>query len=122
VITKFIERIRNDKNPVIFGDGNQTRDFIYIEDVVEALINVMENKKAVGEVFNIGTGKTTRIKELAEIMIKISGKRLEPEFASEQVGDIRESYADIKKAEEILGYKPKYLLEQGLKLYMSNLI
>ncbi|MFU8766463.1 MAG: NAD-dependent epimerase/dehydratase family protein [Candidatus Methanoperedens sp.] len=116
VITKFIERVSNDQNPVIFGDGNQTRDFVYIEDVVEALINAMESENAVGEVFNIGTGRPTRIEELAETIIKISNKKLKPEFAPEQVGDIRESYADITKAEEILGYKPKYLLEQGLRL------
>ncbi|MBU4374360.1 MAG: NAD-dependent epimerase/dehydratase family protein, partial [Euryarchaeota archaeon] len=65
VITKFIERIRNDQNPIIFGDGNQTRDFVYIEDVAAAIFNTVENKKAVGDVFNIGTGKPTRIKELA---------------------------------------------------------
>lgn len=116
VITKFIEKVRNNRNPIIFGDGNQTRDFVYIEDVVAAIFNTMENKKAVGDVFNIGTGKPTRIEELAKMIIKVSNKKLEPEFAPASIGDIRESYATIKKAGEILGYKPKYLLEQGLKL------
>ncbi len=119
VITKFIERARNNQSPVIFGDGNQTRDFVYIEDVVYAIFKAMENKRATGEVFNIGTGRPTKIKELAEIIINISNKKLKPEFVPEQVGDIRESYADIMKAEEILGYKPKYLLEQGLRLCAS---
>ncbi len=120
VITKFIERIRNSQSPVIFGDGNQTRDFVYIEDVVKAVFNAMENRNAIGEVFNIGTGKPTRIKDLAETIIRISNKELEPKFEQAQIGDIRESYADITKARRILGYKPKYLLEQGLKLCMSR--
>lgn len=119
VITKFIERIRNDQNPVIFGDGNQTRDFVYIEDVVDVIFNTMENKKAVGELFNIGTGKPTKVKELAEVLIEISNRKLELEFTKALTGDIRESYADITKARRILGYKPKYSLEQGLKLCMS---
>ncbi|MDP2767935.1 MAG: NAD-dependent epimerase/dehydratase family protein, partial [Candidatus Methanoperedens sp.] len=72
VITKFIVRVRNNQNPVILGDGNQTRDFVYIEDVAAAIFNAMENKKAVGNVFNIGTGKPTRIKELAKMIIKVS--------------------------------------------------
>ncbi|MBE0428044.1 MAG: GDP-mannose 4,6-dehydratase [Nitrospirae bacterium] len=110
------ERVSNGQNPVIFGDGNQSRDFVYIEDVVYAIFKAMENKRAIGEIFNIGTGRPTRIKELAEVIIKISNKKLKPEFAPEQVGDIRESYADITKAEEIMGYKPEYLLEQGLRL------
>ncbi len=122
VITKFIERIGNNQNPIIFGDGNQTRDFVYIEDVVNAIFNTVENKKAVGDVFNIGTGKPTRIKELVNIIIQISNNKLKPEFAPAQIGDIRESYADITKARKILRYKPKYLLEQGLRLCMDNKI
>ena len=119
VITKFIEKVRRDKNPVIFGDGEQTRDFVYIEDIVEAIFNTMENKKAVGEVFNIGTGNQTRIKELAETIIEVCDKKLVPEFAPGLKGDIRESYADIAKAKKMLGYRPKYSLEQGLELCLS---
>ncbi len=120
VITKFIERVRNNQNPVIFGDGDQIRDFVYIEDVVEAIFHMMETQKAIGEVFNIGTGIPTRIRELASIIIKISNKKLEPEFAPALIGDIWKSYGDITKAKRMLGYKPKYLLEQGLKLCMSS--
>jgi len=116
VITKFIEKVRNNQSPVIFGDGEQTRDFVFIEDVVEVIFNTMENKKAIGEIFNIGTGKPTRIKELAEIIIEISDRKLEPEFTSAQIGDIRESYADITKVKEILGYMPRCTLESALRL------
>lgn len=70
VITKFIERIKYNKNPVIFGDGNQTRDFVYIEDVVDVIFNTLENKKAVGNVFNIGTGKPTKVKEWQKFSLR----------------------------------------------------
>lgn len=115
VITKFIEKVRNNQNPVIFGDGEQTRDFVFIEDVVDAIFNTMESKKAVGEVFNIGTGKPTRIKELAKIIIKVSNSKLEPEFMPASIGDIRESYADIAKVKTLLGWEPKVGLEGGLR-------
>jgi len=121
VITKFIKKVKNNQNPMIFGDGNQTRDFVYIGDVIEAISKTMENKKAVGEVFNIGTGKPTRIKELAEMIIKVSNKKLESEFAPSSVGDIGESYADITKIRKTLGYRPKYLLEDGLNLCLSEI-
>jgi len=120
VITKFIEKVRNNQNPVIFGDGNQTRDFVFIEDVVDAIFNTMENKKVVGKLFNIGTGTPTKIKELAETIIKVCDDKLELEFAPGLKGDIRDSYADITKAQKLLVYKPKYLLEQGLKLCMGR--
>ncbi|MCG2727947.1 MAG: epimerase, partial [Candidatus Methanoperedenaceae archaeon] len=82
--------------------------------------NTVENKKAVGDVFNIGTGKPTRIKELAKMIIKVSNKKLEPEFAPASSGDIRESYADITKAKKILGYQPGYTLEPGLELCLDR--
>ncbi len=121
VITKFIERIGNNQDPTIFGDGNQTRDFVYIEDVVDVIFKAMEHKRAIGEIFNIGTGKSTRIKELADIIIKISNKNLEPEFVPAQIGDIKESYADVTKAKKILGYVPKFDLEEGLKATVGGL-
>jgi len=119
VITTFIDKVRNNQNPIIFGDGNQTRDFVYIEDVVKAVFNAMENKKAIGEIFNIGTGNSTKIKELAETIIEVCGKKLVPEFAPGMKGDIKESYADITKAKKILGFIPRNSLEQGLELCLS---
>ena len=116
VITKFIEKARNNKNPVIFGDGEQTRDFVFIEDVVGAIFETMENRKAIGEIFNIGTGNPTTIKELAETIIEVYGKKLVPEFAPAMKGDIMESYSDITKAKKMLGYQPRYTLESGLEL------
>ena len=114
VITKFIDRVKNNKNPIIFGDGNQTRDFVYIDDVINAISKTIENDKTIGEVINIGTGKPTRILDLCEAIIKIFDKKLIPEFVSPKTGDIRDSYADITKMKNIMKYEPNYSLEQGL--------
>ncbi|GFO95928.1 nucleoside-diphosphate-sugar epimerase [groundwater metagenome] len=117
VITEFIERIRNDQNPVIFGDGNQTRedgnqtrDFVYIEDVVEAVSDIMEKRSAIGEVFNIGTGRPTRIRDMAETIIRISNKELEPKFEQALIGDIRESYAEISRQSQTVNAKDLYIM------------
>lgn len=117
VITKFIDRVRNDENPIIFGDGNQTRDFVYIDDVTNAILKSIENKNAIGKIFNIGTGRPIKIKDLAGTIIDISNKKqLVPEFTQHRTGDIVESCANIANATKMLGYEPKYSLENGLQL------
>ncbi len=120
VITKFIDRVKNDKNPIIFGDGNQIRDFIYINDVINVISQTIENKNTVGEILNVGTGNPTKIVNLSETIIKILNKKLVPEFVSPKIGDIRESYANVIKMKNILGYVPKYSLEQGLKYLIKE--
>lgn len=114
VITKFIDRVKNNKNPIIFGDGNQIRDFIYVNDVINIISETIENKDTIGEILNVGTGNPTKIINLSEAIIEIFDKKLMPEFISHKIGDIRESYADITKMKSILKYEPKYSLEQGL--------
>ncbi len=109
VITKFNERAKAGLPPIIFGDGNQTRDFVSVYDVVDVVIKSIDNDDAIGEVFNIGTGIATTVNQLARLC-----SRMEPEYYTEKSGDIRDSYANITKAKKILGYKPKYLLEQSL--------
>jgi len=109
VITKFIERARAGKPPIIFGDGKQTRDFVNVNDVVDVVVRCIENENAVGEVFNIGTGRATTLNQLARLCCGIA-----PEYLEAKSGDIRDSYADITKARKFLGYEPKYLLENGL--------
>lgn len=120
VIKKFIDRVKNGKNPIIYGDGNQTRDFIYIDDIVNVISRAIENKDSIGQVFNIGTGQPTKISNLAETIIKIFDKGLESEFLPPKIGDIRESYANITKMKSILGYETKYSLEQGLERLISR--
>jgi len=115
VITIFVNKLQSNQQPIIFGDGKQTRDFIYVEDVVDANMLALTTKKAKGEVFNIATGKPSTINQLIENLREIMGKRhLKPLHKQPRPGDIRHSYASIEKAEKILGYKPKFLLRKGL--------
>lgn len=110
VITKFLERAKAGKPPIIFGDGKQTRDFISVYDVVSMVIKCIEYNSAVGEVFNAGTGIETSINNLALLFSDMA-----PEHEAANSGDIKNSYADISKARKILGYCSKYPLEDGLK-------
>ena len=120
VISIFVNRLLRNEPPMIFGDGEQMRDFTYVEDAVRANLLAQNNKKAVGGVFNIATGKPTTINRLAEVLLKITGKNdLKPVYAKSRPGDIRQSYADIGKAKEVLGYSPEISLEEGLSKFVE---
>ena len=110
VITKFIKRIAMNKPLEIFGDGMQTRDFVSIKDVIDSIYDAIENGK--NEIYNIASGKTVTIKELAEFMISLSGKDLEIIYSDTKKGDIRFSQADITLAKKELGYLPKHGLDE----------
>jgi UDP-glucose 4-epimerase len=112
VIPKFIKAINEGKSPVIFGDGEQTRDFTFIKDVVHANILAAESK-AFG-VFNIGKGDRISINQLAQIILKLNGKEnIKPLYEKGRLGDIKHSLADISKAQSF-GYKPEYDVEKGI--------
>lgn len=112
----FITRLLNNKQPYIFEDGNQMRDFIYVEDIAEATVKAIETPNTLNEVINIGTGKPISIKEIAIKLAKILGKNIEPYISNRyRIGDIRHCYADIRKAREILKWEPKVTIEEGLK-------
>jgi len=111
VIPRFIKRVLNDEPPIIFGDGTQTRDFTFVEDVVEANILAMESN-ATG-VFNIGTGNSISISDLAKQIIDITGKSLVPICQEKRAGDVEHSVADISKA-STFGYRPKYKIREGI--------
>jgi len=117
VITKFLENIRNDKNLTIFGDGNATRDFVSVNDVVDAIvlaIKRIEGKR--GEIINVGSGNSIKISELAKTMISISGKdSIRIEYALENSGEIINSQADISLARKVLKFSPKVSLRDGLE-------
>lgn len=115
VITRFAESIVQNKDPIIFGNGNQTRDFVFVGDCVDAMMRSMTKRKARGLTLNIGTGKPTSIKRLAEMLIGISGKRgLRLHFAPARPGDIKKSYADVTLARKIIGFRSSVSLEEGL--------
>jgi UDP-glucose 4-epimerase len=111
VIPRFIIRALKGESLVIYGDGEQTRDFIYVKDVVRA--NILAMKRGEG-VYNIASGKETSIHELAELVTKLTGLAANPIYEEEREGDIRHSAAEITKAREI-GFFPIYSLEEGLK-------
>ncbi len=114
VITKFIDRIKEKKPPRVFGDGSQIRDFIYVEDIAEMNLIAMESK--IGNLLvNVGTGKSISILELANMMIKISGLKLEPIMENPLEGDVRQSQADTKILENNFRWKAESSLENWLK-------
>ena len=113
VITKFINRLKQEKSPLIFGSGTQLRDFIFVEDVALANIAAMKSDVKNG-FFNIGTGITTSIQQLAEIMIAISELELKPKYEKTLEGDIQSSQADTSLTESTLKWKYSMELKKGL--------
>lgn len=115
VIPKFIRQLMNDERPVINGDGRQSRDFTYIENVIEANLKACAaSHDAAGEVFNIAYGGRENLVDIYYMLTKALGKDIEPNFGPERAGDIKHSNADISKAENMLGYEPEYDFERGL--------
>ena len=115
VVGIFIKRILDDKQPTIFGDGTQTRDFVYIDDNIKATILAMESDKTNGEVVNIGTGKPTTILDLAEDVIHLCGKDLKPSFVEAIRQDIKHRFPNVSKMKALLKFKPEFSLQEGLK-------
>jgi len=115
VITRFIDRVRQNKPLTVYGDGSQTRDFVSVHDIVEAVLASMRSVNAHGQVFNIGSGKPTSINELAKTILELAGVDLEIRHEKIRAGDIKDSYADISKAKKILGYMPRVSLRAGLE-------
>ncbi len=113
VIAIFIERMLKNQDCIIYGDGQQTRDFIYVKDVVNACLKAMETNK-VG-VYNIGTGKETSINEIFKRLKNLIGSTSKPIYEKEKPGDLRRSSLDITKAKKELKWQPKWSLEEGLK-------
>lgn len=119
VIMRFIENTRQGIPLRIYGDGLQTRDFVYVRDVANSILLSMENNKADNEVFNIGSGQPTRIEELANKVLELTGSKVGISYMSPRKGDIKHSYADISKAKKLLGYKPDIKLRHGLSLILE---
>jgi nucleoside-diphosphate-sugar epimerase len=122
VITKFRDRLANNLCPIIYGDGNQQRDFIVVDDVVSSLIIASNPPRGVDKgTFNIGTGVPTKISDLAKIMSILMGKaELAPIYKPRLDGDIHASYADITKATNILNFCAKGELSGGLEAFLSS--
>ena len=116
VVAKFADSLFAGKPPVIHGDGNQTRDFTYIDDAVEATLLAATSDRSTGEVFNVGTGVETRVNELAAILIRLVGAKVEPVHSDRRdVDNIRRRVVNIEKTRRALRWVPEVTLEEGLR-------
>ncbi len=123
VIAKFVKLIRSGKGIEIYGDGNQTRDFINAKDIAKAIYLCLKknNKKLFGEVFQIATGVETRIKDLALKIVKLMGKdKSIIRYTEFRKGEIRKNFSDIEKAKKLLGFYPEIKLDDGIKEILAN--
>ncbi|MDK2934956.1 MAG: UDP-N-acetylglucosamine/UDP-N-acetylgalactosamine 4-epimerase [Clostridiales bacterium] len=126
VIPKFIKQLLNDEQTTIYGDGKQSRDFTYIENVIEANLKACKaTHEAAGEVYNIAYGGREYLIDIYHVLCKTLGKDIKPIFGPERKGDIKHSNADISKAKEVLGYDPEWSFERGIveaiEWYRENL-
>src|SRR5689334_11633008 len=116
VVSRFISALCSDEQPVIFGDGEQSRDFTYIDNVVAANLKAATTTKGVGNVINVATGERITLNQLlAELKDLIGKPQIEAEYREPRVGDVRHSLADTTRARELLGYEPTVGLREGLK-------
>ena len=115
VIPKFIDALLQGRPPIIFGDGEQSRDFTYIENVVQANLLAMSAEHLHGEAINIACGERTSLNQLLNVLKRILGSKVFPIYQEPRKGDVRHSLADIRKGKEILNYEPKVGVEMGLK-------
>jgi UDP-glucose 4-epimerase len=120
VIASFIGRCRLRLPLIIHGNGSQTRDFINVKDVAEAILASTKNKSTEGEVFNIGSGRSTSINELAKTVIELAGGDSEVTYVMSRAGDIKDSFADISKAKKLLNFEPKVSLREGLQILLEE--
>jgi nucleoside-diphosphate-sugar epimerase len=115
VIPKFIDALVHDHPPIIFGDGEQSRDFTYIENVVQANLLAMSATTLHGEAINVACGKRTSLNQLYHVLRKILGSNQSPIYEEPRKGDVRHSLADIHRGKEIINYEPTVGIEMGLK-------
>ena len=121
VISIFVDKLHQGIAPTIFGDGEQTRDFVYVADVVRANLLAVETEQAAGQVFNIGTGYQVSINQLFESLCGILGCDVQPNYAPPRVGDIVHSLSNPDRAKKILGWQSEVSLEEGLRHLVTDL-
>ena len=115
VISLFSTALLEGRQPTIYGDGEQTRDFTYVANVVDGVLRACEAPQAAGEVINVATGGRISLNELLRVMSGLVGARVTPIYREERAGDVKDSQADITKARTLLGYSPIVGLEEGLR-------
>jgi len=120
-ISIFAKRVLSDRPPIIYGDGKQSRDYLYIEDAVNAYESILESKKPLKEPINFGTGKDVTILSIANNIIRLFGKKgkIKPVHVAPRPGEVRRLVADNKKARKLLEWKPTYSFNEGLKKFVE---
>jgi len=119
VISIFMSKAASHQAPVIYGDGNQTRDFVYVKDVVNALLQAAQTDQKTGGVYNIGSGSLVTVKRLWELIASLSGQQAEPIYQAARAGDILHSVGNIDKARSMLNFTNQFSMEQGLELTLE---
>jgi UDP-glucose 4-epimerase len=117
-IHKFVKAILNNEEIIVYGDGEQTRDFTYVGDVIEANL-LAANSDLAGETFNIGGGSRISVNDLIKLIEKITGKTAKIEYMEKQKGDVKDTLADITKTTKLLKWAPKTKIEEGLKRHLK---
>lgn len=115
VLMIWMNRIMRDKPPLIYGDGDQTRAFSYIEDIIPALANAAFLMKAEGEIINLGSDEVVTINKACQTVLEAMGSELEPIHVEKRVGEVKHAYCDIGKARKLLDYKIRYMLRDGVR-------
>ncbi|MFP3984615.1 MAG: SDR family NAD(P)-dependent oxidoreductase [Candidatus Bathyarchaeia archaeon] len=114
VVTRFVDNLLHGRPLVVYGDGLQTRDFVHVRDVAEAVWLALNVKGVNGEVFNVGCGAPVEVNQLANMLIASSGSKTKIVYEEARLGDLKHSHADVAKAKNRLGFKPKISLDRGL--------
>ncbi|MBD3675952.1 MAG: SDR family oxidoreductase [Planctomycetaceae bacterium] len=122
VIPIFIEAFRRGEQPTVFGDGLQSRDFVFVEDVVQANLKAAFAEGVSGEVFNVGTGQETTLLDLIDQISDLLGIEANPTFAEARTGDVRQSWADLSRSRNKLGYEPRFSLPEGLRRTVNSFL
>jgi UDP-glucose 4-epimerase len=118
-ITNFTSRCLNGEPPVIYGDGQQTRDFTYVDDIVDANVALLDTDAADGEVMNVGSTGNITIQALAEHIIDVTGADVDVEYTDAREADARHSHADVSKARELVGYEPSMGIREGVTRFVE---
>ena len=116
VVPTFIDALLDGERPVIYGDGSQTRDFTYIDNVIEGTVLALTAPEVAGKVYNIAYGEGVTVNALFELLREIVGADVEPRYVEARAGEVRHSQADISRATKELGYRPSISLREGLSL------
>jgi len=115
VISLFATALLENRAPTIYGNGEQTRDFTYVANVVDGVLRACEAPGASGQIINVATGNRISLNQLFEAMRRMIGVDIKPQYAGDRAGDVRDSQADVTRAHEILGYQPLVSFEEGLR-------